>query len=464
MWVDGLRRREPPRAGATSELILMNDRDATLERGCRYADDPLTVLGRLHRFSAPMLGGFSRFPFYALVVAMAAGSISSVGAQGGRSPGADVPQEIERAPEVQTRAAEELTEVEMADAQALYSAALALDEEGRSSSAITAYKRAIKKYPFAKQAGPAQFRVAELLEATGDSSRAFDAYQFLLQRYPDTPNFEQAVAAQVTIANKYLAGKPQKFFGVPIGNSAERAQEMYTAIVANAPYSKFAPVAQFNLGLSYEKQSLPFDAIKAYQTLIDSYPTSDVNDDALYQIGFVYMRVGFGSGSQDMSALVSAKNTFDDFLIEFPNSEKAPQARENLEQLDGKQSADIIRIAEFYEFSKDLKAAVIYYNDVIRRAPNTEDATLAKARIEELRAKYGDEALRTGPESAESGEKMALRRRLQAQVETSALADYSGPPTRLIVPDELPASAPRMRTSVDDVRPLPAVEPELPTE
>lgn len=410
-----------------------------------------------------MRGGFSKSSFSLLIGASLAGSLAATFAQG-RSPGADVPLLEERAPEIQTRSAEEMTEAEVADAEALYAGALALDENGASSQAITAYKRAIKKYPFAKSAGPAQFRVAELLEATGDASRAFDAYQFLIQRYPDTPNFERAVAAQVTIANLYLGGKSQKFLGVPIGNSAERAQEMYTAIVGNAPYSKFAPVAQFNLGLAYEKQSLPFEAIKAYQVLLDSYPNSDIGDDALYQIGFVYMRVGFGSGSQDMSALVSAKNTFEDFLIEYPNSEKAPQARENLLQLDGKQSSDILRIAEFYEFSKDLKGAVIYYNEVIRRAPNTEDANFAKARIEELRAQFGDEALRTGPESAESGEKLALRRRLQAQVETSALADYSGPPTNLIVPDELPASAPRMRTSVDDVRPLPAVEPELPSE
>ncbi len=410
-----------------------------------------------------MRGGFSKSSFSLLIGASLAGSLAMTFGQG-RSPGADVPLEEERAPEIQTRSAEEMTEAEVADAEALYAAALALDENGSSTQAITAYKRAIKKYPFAKPAAAAQFRVAELLEATGDASRAFDAYQFLIQRYPDTPNFERAVAAQVTIANLYLGGKPQKFFGVPIGNSAERAQEMYTAIVGNAPYSKFAPVAQFNLGLAYEKQSLPFEAIKAYQVLLDSYPNSDIGDDALYQIGFVYMRVGFGSGSQDMSALVAAKNTFDDFLIEYPDSEKAPQARENLLQLDGKQSTDILRIAEFYEFSKDLKGAVIYYNEVIRRAPNTEDANFAKARIEELRAQYGDEELRTGPESAESGEKLALRRRLQAQVETSALSDYSGPPTRLIVPDELPASAPRMRTSVDDVRPLPAVEPELPSE
>ncbi len=398
------------------------------------------------------------------MVGFFAASGASVHAQSGRMPGADVPERIERAPEIQTASAEEMSEAERADADAMFAEALALDEAGSVDRAVTAYKRAIKKYPFAKQSGAAQYRTAELLEAQGNSSKAFDAYQFLLQRYPDTPNFERAVAAQVTIANAYLAGKPQVFFGIPIGNSAERAQEMYTAIVANAPYSKFAPIAQFNLGLAYEKQSLPFEAIRSYQTVLDSYPKSDVCDDALYQIGFVYMRIGVADGSQDMASLQSARNTFEDFIIEYPDSEKLPQAQENLEQLDGQQSSDILRIARFYEFSNDYKAAVIYYNDVIRRQPNTEDANLAKARIEELRSQYGDAALQTGPESAESGERAALRRRLQTQVETSALADYSGPPTRKIVPDELPASAPRMRTSIDDVRPMPAVEPDLPTE
>jgi outer membrane protein assembly factor BamD len=346
-----------------------------------------------------------------------------------------------------------------------YATAQAFDEAGQAKEAIAAYRRAIKRFPLAPQAAGAQYRVAELLESTGDLSRAFNAYQALLTNYPDTPNFERAVAAQVSIANRYMEGKPQVFLGIPIGGSAERAQEMYKNIIANAPFSKYAPIAQFNRGLAFEKDSKPFEAIAAYQAVLDTYPNSDVGDDALYQIGFVHMRIGFGQQSQDLSSIISAKNTFEDFLIEYPNSEKAPQARENLKQIANKESGDIFRIAQFYEFNRDLRSAVIYYNDVIRRQPNTEQASLAKMRIEELRSEFGDEALRTGPERAETGEKLATRRRLQAQVETSALADFSGPPTRDIVPDELPTdSRPRMRTNVDDVRPLPAVEPTLPVE
>jgi outer membrane protein assembly factor BamD len=347
----------------------------------------------------------------------------------------------------------------------LYLAARTADEGGNANAAIEGYRAALKKYPLAPEASTAQYRLAELLEAQGDLSRAFNAYQALLTRYPDTPNFERAVAAQVAIANKYLQGRQQKILGVNVGNSAKRAQEMYTNILSNAPFSKYAPVAQFNLGLSYEKQSQPFEAIKAYQKVLDTYPNSDVDDDALYQIAYVYLRIGLAQKSQDLSSLIQARNTFEDFLIEYPNSEKAPQAKENLARLGGEEADDVFRIAKFYEFSKDLKSSVIYYNDVIRRQPGTKQAELAKSRIEELRSQYGDDALRTGPEKAETGEKARLRRRLQAQVETSSLSDYAGPPKRDIVPDELPVqSGPQMRTNVDDVKPLPAVEPGLPTE
>ena len=357
------------------------------------------------------------------------------------------------------------SEVDAAAANELYGQARTADEAGSSKAAIDAYQRALKKYPLAPQAALAQYRVAELLEASGDLSRAFNAYQALLTKYPDTPNFERAVAAQVTIANKYLEGRPQKFLGVPIGNSAKRAQEMYLNILSNAPFSKYAPIVQFNLGLAYEKQSAAFDAIKAYQKVLDTYPNSDVCDDALYQIAYVYQRIGLAQQSQDLSSLVQARNTFEDFLVEYPNSEKAPQAKENMSKLGGQEADDVFRIAKFYEFTKDLKASVIYYNDVIRRQPQTKEAELAKARIEELRSQYGDDALRTGTEKAETGEKAALRRRLQAQVETTALSDFAGPPKRDIVPDELPASKPQMRTNVDDMRPLaPEDEPALPTQ
>jgi outer membrane protein assembly factor BamD len=240
---------------------------------------------------------------------------------------------------------------------------------------------------------------------------------------------------------------------------------MFASIVKNAPFSKNAPIAQFNLGVTYERQGKLKEASSAYQTVLDRYPNSSIADDALYQIGYIYMRVGETGRSQDLSALVSSKNTFEDFVLQYPGSEKTPQAEDNIKKISGKETGDLMDIAKFYDRFKNYRAASIYYNDIIRRAPDSENAKLARDRVQVLRSEVGDDALRTGPEQLQTGETAALRRRLQAQVETSALADFNGPPTRDIVPDELPmVSKPRLRTESRDVAPMPSVEPSLPVE
>ena len=82
---------------------------------------------------------------------------------------------------------------------------------------------------------------------------------------------------------------------------------MYEAILKNAPYSIYAPITQFNLGLAFERQKAIKQARDAYQTVLDKYPNSDVCDDALYQIAYIYMRLGLTSSSQDLSALVLSR-------------------------------------------------------------------------------------------------------------------------------------------------------------
>ena len=349
--------------------------------------------------------------------------------------------------------------------QSAFDSAKDFDESGASTQALEAYRQFIKNSPASPLASKAQYRIAELYESAGDLSKAFDAYQTLITRYPDTPEFEKSVTKQVLIANAFLAGRKLKFFGMEIVPSTDRAEQMFSSIIKNAPFSKNAPIAQFNLGVTYERQGKLKEAAGAYQTVLDKYPSSSIADDALYQIGYIYMQVGQTGKSQDLSALAMAKNTFEDFLLQYPNSEKVAQAKDNLASIGGKESGDLLAIAQFYDRYRDYRSAAIYYNDVIRRQPGTKQAELARNRIETLRSDVGDEALRTGPERAETGEKAALRRRLQAQVETSALSDFNGPMRKDVVPDELPiVNKPKLRTDARDVRPLPSVEPALPSQ
>ena len=80
---------------------------------------------------------------------------------------------------------------------------------------------------------------------------------------------------------------------------------------------------------------------------------------------------------------------------------------------------------------------------------------------EELKEKFGEDALRSAPEKAETGAKAAVRRKLQAKVETSSRPDYYGPPVALPpTPDEVAPGRPKLRTS--PIGPVPDVEPPLP--
>jgi outer membrane protein assembly factor BamD len=346
-----------------------------------------------------------------------------------------------------------------AEAASLLAQARDLEAAGSTARAVSVYREVVKKYPVSPSASSAQFRIAQLLEESGNLSRAFDAYKDFVENYPQAPEFDQAANAQLAIADDFM--KRRRY---------ERAEEMYRALLGSAPYAKFAPAAQFKLGQSLESRREYDQAIAAYQVVLDRYASSDYADDALYQIGYVQLSEA-QSRSQDLSSAIDAKNTFEEFLMEYPNSEKAAQARDNLDRMSGRESSDLYTIAQFYDRNNDYRAAVIYYSELVRRQSGSDQAKIANERIEEIRAEVGDDELRAGPERAETGERAAMRRRLQNQVETSAMSNYAGPPVDDVnPPEELPAPRPQLRTSADDVQPLrpyanlPPVEPDLPTE
>ena len=343
------------------------------------------------------------------------------------------------------------------EAASLMQQAQEWESAGNTSRAIDAYRSLVKNYPLAPTASAAQFRLGELYDSLGNTKRSFDAYQKLLEKYPQSREFDRAVGAQTAIADALMESRRY-----------ERAAEMYKSILGTAPYANFAPEVQFKLGQAFESQKEFDKAVDAYQVVLDRYPNSRFAADALYQIGYVQFTEA-QSRSQDLSAAIDAKNTFDEFLMEYPRSEKAAQARDNLSLMSGREATDILSIAKFYDKKSNYRAAVIYYSDLVRRQPGSEDAKLANQRIEEIRALVGDDELRAGTEREETGARAAMRRRMQNQVQTSALSNYAGPPVSAVAPpEELPAPKPQLRTSATDVQPLPPpadlppVEPDLP--
>lgn len=258
-----------------------------------------------------------------------------------------------------------------------------LEQAEQWKEAKNVYLALVRKWPFSFNAGEAQYRAAWCSEQQADFPRAFKEYQKCVEKYPSSEYFEKALERQYQIANLFLVGEPQRVWKVPLPASWEQTAKMYTQILKNAPYGRYAAEAQFKIGLCHEKTKKWSDAIAAYNTVLDRFPGHDIADDALYQIGYVWFQAA-ERPDYDQGSAEKAIRAFHEFMARFPNSDKVPQAKENLATVNSRLTQGSFNIAKFYETQKKPDAAVIYYRDVIQKAPDSEMAKIALKRIEEL--------------------------------------------------------------------------------
>jgi outer membrane protein assembly factor BamD len=290
------------------------------------------------------------------------------------------------------------------NAAELFQIAQTAEKEGNIKRAIKAYKSLVKHHPKDTLAPGALYRSAQLQEQLHDYTPAAESFAQLVEKYPGSPHFEEAIEAQFRVGEIYLNGKKLKVLGIPVASALDRAVTIFANVVRTAPYGKYTARAQFDIGLAREKQGANDAALQAYQAVVDKFPNEPVAVDAQYQMGYIWFTAA-QTGTKDAAASANAKTAFQDFLFHYPKSEKAAQARANLDILEHKQTANSYKVAKFYDKQKYYRAAVIYYNEVIRQQPGSEESNEAKKRIDQLRAKFGDAALQPALAVSQTGKK-----------------------------------------------------------
>src|SRR5437762_10957318 len=290
------------------------------------------------------------------------------------------------------------------NAAELYQIGQTAENENNPKRAIGAYKTLVKRHPKDALASTALYRAAQLQEQTRQYTPAADSYLQLVERYPSSPHFDEAVEGQFRVGEIYLNGKKLKVLGIPIASALDRAVTIFANVVRTAPYGRYTARAQFNIGMAREKQGANDAAIQAYQAVVDKFPDEPIAVDAQYQIGYIGFTAS-QTGTKDAAAANNAKTAFQDFLFHYPKSEKAAQARANLDILEHKQTANSYKVAKFYDKQKYYRAAVIYYNEVIRQQPGSAESDQAKKRIDQLRAKVGDAVLQPAFSAGDAGKK-----------------------------------------------------------
>ncbi|MBI3886908.1 MAG: outer membrane protein assembly factor BamD [Opitutae bacterium] len=272
-------------------------------------------------------------------------------------------------------------------------------EESRSyRSALSAYARVAKKYPNSVYAAEALYRSGLIRQQRHEYFKAFEAYQQMVSRYPNSEKFSQVVGEQYRVASFLLEGKRNYLFGVIPGfKNREKSLEYFEQIVANAPYSDYAPLSLMNVARGQQRLGNTEEAIDALDRMINSYPRNVLTPDAYLKLAQTHASLVAGP-AYDQQSTKEAITYYEDFMILYPGDPGVASAEKGLGDMKRVLAQSKMVIADYYyEKRRNYKAAKVFYNEAITVYPDSDVAAKARARLTDVEARLAGQTPKVTP-------------------------------------------------------------------
>lgn len=266
------------------------------------------------------------------------------------------------------------------------------EEKGSRWSAIRTYKKVVKKYPNSIYAPEAFYRTGHLRLANRQYYKGFEAFQQIMTRYPNSDRFNEVLGEQFRIAQSLREGKRNYHWGwLPSFRSKERSITYFEWVVANAPFSDYAPLALMTVAKTHQELNNTPYAIDALDRLINNYPQSLLAPDAYLQLAQTHASLVDGP-AYDQESTLEAITYFEDYMILFPESDGLAEAQEGLNEMRTIYAQSKIILADYYlKHIRSYKGARVFYNEAITSFPDSEIAEQAKAKLEIVDAREAAE-------------------------------------------------------------------------
>jgi outer membrane protein assembly factor BamD len=281
------------------------------------------------------------------------------------------------------------------------------EERGSWHSAYRSYESIAKKYPNSIYAPEALYRAAHMHLRRKEYTKAFDDFQQVLGRYPNTRRFNEIVGEQYRIASAMLDGaRGRMLFGLLPGfKQRDKALEYFETILANAPYSDYAPLALMNIARGHQKLGNTEEAIDALDRMINSYSQSLLAPDAYLKLAQTHASLVDGP-YYDQASTKESITYFTDFMLLFPGDANIATAEKGLDGMKTMLAESKMKIADFYFYKRsNFKAARVFYNEAITAYPESAIAARAKARLAEVEAKAAKQPVPAATPGAEPPKK-----------------------------------------------------------
>jgi outer membrane protein assembly factor BamD len=257
--------------------------------------------------------------------------------------------------------------------------------KGNDQAQQRIYKKILNKYPKASIAKEAAYNRGVYLFNKEKYQDAFKAFSTLKQYHPDSPQLESAIQLQFECAENLMNKTKKKTLG--FNNSSTYNTESIPLFVAYAqlfPYNEKAPLALLYSAKVSQSDKEYDTAIFSLKGLIANYPNSEYTAEAYFLIAHIYS--DFIKGPEyDLESTREAIRYCEDFIALYPQHEDIKTIEVLYERMLNSLATNRVLMADYYYFNKrDNVAAIIFYNEAITIAPNSQAAIEAQERLDAI--------------------------------------------------------------------------------
>jgi outer membrane protein assembly factor BamD len=269
------------------------------------------------------------------------------------------------------------------------------EEAGSLRSAIKEYEKVSKKYQSSVYAPEALYRSGRLLLRKKQYYRAFTDFQTMISRYPNSKRFSDVFGLQYEVAAALMDGGHNRVWGwFPGPTNRVKAVEYFRIVVAEAPYSDYAPLSLMDAARGFQLDKDTEEAIDSLDRLVNTYPQSVLAPVAYLKLGDLHASLSEGP-KYDQASTKEAMTYYEDFMILYPGDPNISQAARGVDRMKTILAQSKIYIGDYYFYKRlNFTAAKVFYNEAITAFPDSPPANLAKKRLAELTAKASKENIR----------------------------------------------------------------------
>jgi outer membrane assembly lipoprotein YfiO len=228
---------------------------------------------------------------------------------------------------------------------------------------------------------------AEAEVKRGRLFQAWEQLEDLLASYPKTEYFGRVLNREYEIGDRFIKGEKRIVMGfIPVG-ARDDGLEILQRLAEHAPRTAIAGKALLRVADDRMTNEEYPQAVEAYDAYLKMFPKSPQAAQAMLQAARARM-AEFQGTAYDDRPLLDAQQRFIEYKTQFPQQADKNNVEGILADIRSKLAEKAYKTGEYYERTgrtqARLRAAAIYYQDVLTKYPQTPWAVQARQGLQRL--------------------------------------------------------------------------------